>query len=302
MSIFKKTVSLMLAVALALIISGCVSTDDIGGSESGSNGTNKTTLETGTDANGFQTFTISLEVKDVGDDYYHVNYSLEHDGDTPLLSYGANYEGTVITNCSPNGSYGSDYINYACTTHYDTKSPVGDPEDKTDVISIHNGTGYSVYLEELSFDGDKQTKVGDIYSEASVDSNGSSSSEGENKENTAQLIEGTNTNGLRTFTITLNVNDVNGGDRKVYYTFGAPGAPDYTLEYGTSYTGTITTSCTPSGSNNDGNFYCSTVFDTEPPTDISERGKAIHLYSGNAYTLRLQDQDGSSKYIGKLMF
>ena len=307
MSIFKKTVSLMPAAALALIISGCVSTDDLGESESGSNGTNKTTLETGTDANGFQTFTITLEVKDVGGDYYHVNYSLEHDGNTPLLSYGANYEGTVITSCSPNGSYGSDYINYACTTHYDTKSPVGDPEDKTDVISIHNDTGYSVYLEELSFDGDKQTKVGDIYSEASADSTNStttdSSSSAASKDNTIQRSDGTDANGLRTFTITMTLNNTNGGTSMVYYTFGTPGV-DYVLIYGTNNLGTITTNCTPRGESNSDytDYYCHTTFDTEPPTEESERTKTIRMYHGNPYTLWLREENGNNIYGGKLMF
>ena len=102
---------------------------------------------------------FKITLKGVDSDYVHVKYVLENAAGRGKLSYGMNYKGKVVTNCTETGAV-SDGIEYSCTTKYDTKSPVGDPEDKTRTIVLDT-SGNTLYMKEVGGFGkdDKITTI-----------------------------------------------------------------------------------------------------------------------------------------------
>ena len=102
-------------------------------------------------------FKITLD--GIDSDFVHVKYTLKNADGREKLSYGMNYKGTVTTKCTKTGAT-SDGIKYACTTKYDTSSPVGDPSDKESNIVLST-SGNTLTMKEVGGFGkdDKSTKI-----------------------------------------------------------------------------------------------------------------------------------------------
>ena len=150
----KITVIATVSMAVALTFTGCL--DSLVEEESSSSNS----LTFSGDAS---SFSISLDVSDVGgsSDYYHVRYFLL-DGSSKRIKHGANYNGTVKTECTQSGYSGFDPL-YNCTTTYNTASPVGDPSPSVEQITLEAGTTYSVVLAEESYSNGVEKEVGSLF-------------------------------------------------------------------------------------------------------------------------------------------
>jgi len=152
MKIKSYGISFIAVAMLSLTFSGCgdaSSTD-----QSGANSTSFAWNDTGSQ------FVITTNINNVSD-YYHVRHVIKDSTGSTRLQEGANYTGTVTTTCSKGLASGS-YTEYTCVTHRNTKSPVGDPSDETNNITLYDSKGYKVYMEEKSFSGDKNTEISSI--------------------------------------------------------------------------------------------------------------------------------------------
>ena len=149
---FSTVLRLALVGLIGVGFSGCLPEDE-------EKGSNSVDVSIASDRSSFE---VKMNVKNVGvdGDYYHVSYALNSTS-RELFSYGANYSGTVTTTCTRTAMTGTG-DDYYCVTSYDTESPVGDPDDKTDNISLSDSTTYSVVLTEYSFSGNKETVIGSL--------------------------------------------------------------------------------------------------------------------------------------------
>lgn len=55
---------------------------------------------------------------------------------------GANYQGTVVTDCQLVSMSGDNVDNFSCTTTWNTSAPFGDPEPQTQSIQMVKGSKY----------------------------------------------------------------------------------------------------------------------------------------------------------------
>ncbi len=135
------------SVVIGLFFGGCGVEDLTGGS-----GSDSVSFEKKSDG-------FSITLKGINSDYVHVKYSLNNKNGRKVLGYGLNYKGKVVTDCINTGA-DNDTISYECTTKYDTSSPVGDPDNKVDHITLDED-GNSLYMIEVGGFGkdDKTTKI-----------------------------------------------------------------------------------------------------------------------------------------------
>jgi len=147
----------ILSIGLIMVVSfGFVACGGIGDTIGG--GSSKNSLSLNSDNS---SFTISLKsgiTAGEGDDT-HVAYEFRDSSGNRILSNGSNYKGSVTTLCTNSYSTGSSDA-YSCSTHYDTNSPVGDPQDELQEITLSNGKTYSLYMMEyFLFKDTKETQI-----------------------------------------------------------------------------------------------------------------------------------------------
>ncbi len=162
-----KSIRFSISCALITIMTGCGISDygnisdsgNIGnsGNSSSSNSTKLTWNDTHTD------FTITTKVNNVGATakYYHVGHLISDTNDKNVLQEGVNYTGTITTTCVRE-LMTSTFIQYDCTTHRETSSPVGDPKDETKTITLYDNKKYKVFLEENGFYNDNKVEIDSI--------------------------------------------------------------------------------------------------------------------------------------------
>jgi len=136
--------SKVIAIVFITLLSGCGS--DVTAPSSSSNGTNTTSLNT-SDPN---QFVITVTANNVGSSasYYHVLYGMDNSIGNSVLSNGTNYTGSLTATCVQ-GTVTATTTQFACTVHYNTSSPIGDPADAISTITLNRGQSYRVFQEQL---------------------------------------------------------------------------------------------------------------------------------------------------------